>query len=397
MIAFVLLLYHLIILSTQQSISYSFTIEKHGLDSNFIHLCLISTELFCIGTPYQCLIVQFDPGSTLIAILDTNPNKAETSFNSFESSTYEYADGHNYRFQKIIKCNDSTDRIKFGPIELKNGLFYYASIWNSDLLYSTIGLSSFQDDKNHPNFISKLTRHQYILEINDEVNGTVRFDYNITSNSTYIKQFQVPIDQKRRHTFSVFEIKKLIYANRDLKLTELDMGVECIFDETSRFIKMPFNLSDIIYPQYLNSSYCTTQTYITIKKPKKDEEYVYYLCPHSFILQQQFNEDLTFALVEGNLILKQEELFQPFDDDNMIFSIIFKKDESLPQWVIGRPILKNYVLDRDFDESIITLYTKIRIKRNENTFIEGLFAITIGVMVIGIGCIGVSLYKFFRK
>lgn len=113
--------------TSQQSISYSFAVKKQPLPNDFLHLSLIPTEQFCIGTPSPCLIVQFDPSSTLIAILNTNAKISTTAFYQSLSSTYSSFSGCTYIYLKLISCKKASDKIKFGSFELNQAYFYLAS------------------------------------------------------------------------------------------------------------------------------------------------------------------------------------------------------------------------------------------------------------------------------
>lgn len=76
-----------------QKISYPFTVVKHN-GTFSLYKSLLSTELFCIGTPFQCLKAQFDPSTSLLIIQDKT-FREEMNFvsefdlyNRTESSTY---------------------------------------------------------------------------------------------------------------------------------------------------------------------------------------------------------------------------------------------------------------------------------------------------------------------
>lgn len=85
----------------------------------------------------------------------TNYESVETLYNKQISSSSHNKEvfTKNYSSQKMIRGKVSTDRMKFDSMQIQNGYFYNAKC--SYLHYSSVGLLSFQDNRNHPNFVGE--------------------------------------------------------------------------------------------------------------------------------------------------------------------------------------------------------------------------------------------------
>lgn len=388
----------------QKPLVYTFTIQKQT--SRFsLYNTFLSSDKLCLGTPYQCLTVQFDPGTSLMIVLtkeyssDNEPR--ETLYDKQKSSSFSLKNrfSKNYSSQKMIGGSVSSERMKFEDIEIEETYFNYAESWISDLWYSSIGISSLQDDRNHPNFIFKVSRDKetkaskYKMEIDyDESKGLITFEEDV--NSTYAKVFS--INSFGYYFGSYFPILNLIVSGNNntntdnMDNSEIVIGDSpgAMFDESFRFIQMPFFMNHSIVETFLINSDCTLKEYSQAKIYKRSFKHMYYVCKTDSIDTKALEKiELIFSLPSGNLTLRSEDLFEKYDDENRILNIIFRGDpDKDPQWVIGYPILKHYMIERNFDSGLITLYTKINVSSRDKPFtIRQIVKIYIGIMIIGLG------------
>lgn len=387
-----------------QTITYDFKVSTSD-DTFSLYQSLISTEMFCIGTPYQCIIAQFDPATSLIVIQDKNSQSNMslrsdfTLYNSSESLTYTTRKRFQeiYLNQKMIEGTKSSDKMKFGQLEIDNSMFYLSTNWSSDLHYTSIGLSFNLDDDSFPNLIAKLeragiiTKHKFIIEFNDEYSGKIIFGTDMTLKK-YTHSFT--LHSSKYYVGLYFQCDNVMVIDKGMKLNKWYMYI--MFDETFKYILMPADVFETIYNAYLSQMNCEKVIY-TPERVYKERDYLYCICSkEDFYSQISSLSDLVFEYKEANITLKKEDLFQQYDESRMIFNIIFNQQSIDPQWIIGWPILKYFTIGRNFDSSDFTFYYSDR-DRNDHSFTKSVMSIICILLLLGICFIGYISFTVKNK
>lgn len=58
------------------------------------------------------------------------------------------------------------------------------------------------------------------------------------------------------------------------------------------------------------------------------------------------------------MTIKDEDLFADDDNDNILLNIVFRRNNiDDPKWIIGYPILKHYMIERNFNQQMLPKIT----------------------------------------
>lgn len=355
---------------SQKSYSFNFTIlqkEKHFKSHAFLQF--ISQTKFCIGTPYQCKTVQFDPGTHLTFILNKKGQGDKLSITTFDkelSSTYhlKYETTYIFTSQKIISGVHAVDRLQLGLMELTDGEFFFADDWVSEHMYSVIGLKV---DLRHNSYISYIDQlynntiidaREYTIERRDIDSGTITFGKSIDNKSSlYKKILSTKLNLWPYSVGHFVSIQKLCIGNLN---NPIDYGDEIIsqLDESFGFIQMPLSIRQYIIEYYLKDLECEEFTYTARKKSINSLDFYYFICPKENVNSNTIRHDLLFVFKEGSIPLLKKDIFVDYNTISMIFAIIFKKGKGEPQFIIGDPILKHYRMRHSYDDLSFTFYSK---------------------------------------
>lgn len=403
---------------------YNFTIETtHPIEKFELYNTFRAHDYFCLGTPYQCIKVQFDPEAILMSFLteealNASSSESHPSYQSHLSTTYEIVSptihGY-YATQKMVIGRLSKESIAFNPFYATNQTIYLADRWVNEMHYSSIGLSYMDLNKNLPIFLlmlkeRKLVRKmKFIIEyINDDF-GKITYDtYDIASSAKYNKAFSVKV----RSNFvccNYIEINKLSLSIDNLT-TILANKIDIIIDETFKFISMPVSMNHIMMRSlFLDQSNCEERHYV-FDRPNEISElgarYLYYICTKDSIPSHITNAELIFILNNDSFSLKHEDMFGEYDNNHVIFNVLFKKsNDNYPSWIIGHPVLKHFMIERDFDNLMFTAYNILSFKSQKNSndrsrmndwsrqVIFSLINLAGFIMLLGLFVISLFLYK----
>lgn len=359
-----------IIRSIQQSVSYDFQILKRKIEfESNLYLSLLSIDDFCIGTPYQCQKILFDPGVSFTMILNKEINTTksiEGSYSKSFSSTYQSTQVQiDNKAQKLMAGYSSLEKVKFGQFEMKEYPFILTNQWINEIHYSCIGLAVNKiEDAKYNYFINKLYGKEYIkirqyrIELLDDSRGTITFG-DIDVNNSYEKLFQLN-HYSHYYVTRFYSVNKISIGEDPLEIMKSTVHL----DESFGFVQMPSFMKQQIVGYYLNDNDCKENIYYSPSRKKLKINFSYFLCAKS-ILDTYNKRGLFFDLKEGIIQLREEDFFIKYDSYNYIFAIIFKNDHQDPLWVIGEPLLKRYMLIRNYDNNTVEFYQK-RLKTEKN-------------------------------
>lgn len=386
-----------------QSIAYFFQAKIPETAEIWLYYSFISTDQLCLGTPSQCLTVQFDPGTSLLVILDFNKNTinpCDTIYNNANSTTFRKISGQEtYSNQKMITGHISKDVLTFKYLNETSSFFYLANSWNSDLPYSSVGVSAINQDATDPNLMDKLINQDLIRSYQNTIffnnNTHDRIVFGEDNNmKNLIKKFSIKGNKVKISLY--FSIQKLFMINRnDNEQIEMnhDKIMETMFDETFRFIQMPFVHNSTIYNKVLNDTYCRHDKHCPQKRYLKDECVIYYICNKAIIQTETIDNDIVIMLNETNITILKEDMWEEYDKDNVLFMIIFKKHD--PQlWIIGHPFLKHYIINRNLENNTYTFYS---FNVNDYSLQFTLFITVLAILLIGLCYNGYVYYQLMNK
>lgn len=386
--------------SNQKTISYNFIVNhsKSNIES-MLYLSFLSTDEFCIGTPDQCGKVQFDPGSSLTAILNKQSHVISDDDQAFyapnESSTYKETPRYSDLFssQKAISAICSIESISFGKFQLKEAQFFLANNWNSELHYSSMGISSNLEDPTYHSFVGELfdlqliNKKQFtILLNNDYTQGQIIFgdDNNSAIVNQYIANKEFNLTSQSYYIIHLFELKQISINN----IQALSRSVFISFDEAFSFIQMPSQMTFKLEEMFTNKVYCTRSSYSPQRREKTNTNYACYFCPKDSI-NMALLSDIVFEFADGELKLKKEDLFIDYNSTTVLLSIIVRRDDNEQHYVIGKPILKDYIITRDISTKTFIFYSKSPLSFNLKWSLNNqkIIMLYFVIVLLGIGSI----------
>lgn len=405
-----------VISSIEKAVIYEFTIEKNKKEfESIMFSSFVAKDDICIGTPsYQCTKIQFDPGASLTFILTHQKNYMQNMLANYslydhsKSLTYKsIGDEAKYFSQKMLNGIYSSDKMKFGPFEIEEGFFFLATNIIDELQYSSIGLSYSREGRS--TLFLQLMQSDLIdksiitIEVINDEKGRVTFgemdndNHDNQSdkqfNQTYKEEFRMKeCDFYVNHYFTVKEL--LLNDNR-----VLSKNIKVVFDESFGFIQMPQKMLNKTYSHFLSEMNCEAKTYIPRRRSESNVEYLYYICPKRNIIIINKEKNLTFAFIEANLVLKNKDLFIDYNETSVLFAVLFRIDNEVIQWIIGHPILKNYVIKRNIDNGTFTFYSKYNNDLTETSTSVSTYLCYISseLMLLGFILLFYTYYQYFIK
>lgn len=351
----------------EKSFSFEYIVlPKEDKFKSHVFLTFISKTELCIGTPFQCKKVQFDPGTYITFILATERRKEVlpvTAFNKDLSSTYrlKFESGYIFSSQKIISASHSIDKLKFGPIEINEGEFFYADDWVSEHKYSIIGLKVDLKYNTYVSFIDLLINNtiidsrEYTIERTAD-SGMITFGKSVENNNRkYKKILRTPILLEPFSSGHFTPLNKICIDNLD---NVIDSDVITQLDESFGLIQMPENSKDNMMEYYLKDLNCKEESYLARKKSLQSMDFYYFICPKEKVDSRIIKHEILFSFKEGTIPLRKEDAFMEYNSTSMIFAVIFKKSTADPQYIIGEPVLKYYRMRHNFNDLTFTFYSK---------------------------------------
>lgn len=325
---------------------------------SLIKLSFESIDKLCIGTPYQCFKLYFDPSTIYSWVIESDvPNiPIENIFIHTSSSTYKlfYEARFTLPSNNILEGKQFRDRIKIGSFETNQTVLFLGSKIAKEYHYPVIGLQVGLDYSSSPSFLEQLVKHNEVnsLEYTFEYLSSARGRITFGNRDHSMKRFSFAIELETKYYLPyVVVLSHRIYLGRH----EIDSSPSAItIDESFGFVQFPKRYRETI----MAILFCNDSLINSCIQMKHSQllnrgsiTYSYYLCDNEYIQKNiKHMPELLFSFTTDSLVLYKEDLFSYFDDTKMILNIVFFDYTKFGQdIIIGHPILKHY--------SIIHQYT----------------------------------------
>lgn len=230
-----------------QYVSFDFNIiqRNNSIFESLLKINFESVDDICIGTPYQCFKLYFEPRTIYSWVIDSNVPHVpiENKFNRSLSSTYRLF----YEVVFLLPSNflfegkQFKDRIKIVSFETNTtALFLGAEIANEHL-HPVIGLQVGLDYSSTPSFLENLVKSnevnalEYTFAYVSSVKGRITFGHNDHGAKTF--DFHIDLATKGSLPSVVSECNSIY-----LGIDKVDSGASRImFDESFGFIQFPLS------------------------------------------------------------------------------------------------------------------------------------------------------------
>lgn len=361
----------LIIKISLQAIAFDFIVLFNNENNNqniqsLFHLEFLSTDRLCIGSPYQCLSFNFNPKSSLTYAIRIDKNETQTSASSFNTSlSSSFIEKkeilYMFRHEDILCGVQFIDKFKLSSIEMIEFKYILAIDVQPDQNASTIGLLPENSNNNYSPFIEQMYHNNIIdspifsIQFNNNNSTgkiTIGKDYKLEG---YRKALHTPITKYEYEDQHITHIDQIMFLDKRHILEE-NIGV--YIDESFGFIQLPYYHLDIINKFLSNTNLnCMKLELVRDKKRSGSITYTSFLCTKrsnynmkDTILFFKFNKDYV-------LEFNAADLFIDFNKYLVVCTLIIAKEERDQKWIIGYPLLKNYIIEHDYNKMVITLYS----------------------------------------
>ena len=384
--------------SFQKYIKYNF--QTKNSSPNIFPDSFIYNDIYIeipIGTPEQIIPLNIRLQSHITVITSEDCEKESIKKFSYKSSS-------SFKTLKKTKMNFSgreyekgfkvSDIIKIGENKIDNFEFLLVDSIN----YIQSGILGLKLKENHDslvdmNFIHQLKRKKVISDysfslnyLNDEKGELIIGEYPHIYNNNYLESNFVYMKSGVSGSLInwIIDFDDILYSNSRIKGNK-----KVLLKIEFSFIIGSQEFFDIIKNEFFDKN----------NKCKLDNNkiYRYYICDNDVDLSK-FNI-VSFGLKDIKYFFNFTEKDLFFELNNKkYFQIIFNVNETIKEWVFGKPFFKNNFLVFDSDRKIIGMYLNSNKDKFNKSFYHILIIIFIIIIIILIIYIIFYLkkYKFIR-